>query len=354
MSTGRSLEALPKAHLHLHLEGSARPGTMAELARREGIEPPDFAAFAGWDEFLGLYRTAVACIATLDDLVRVCRELVEDEAADGVRYTEPHVGLFGGGYVPRFGDADEVWAAVREGFSDASAATGVEVKVVFASIRDLPVEMAERAAMFGAEHADDGVAAFGLAGSEHAADASDFAPAAAMAREGGLLVTPHAGELLGARSVVDAIEHLGADRIAHGIRAVEDPDVLRRLAAEGITCDVCLSSNVALGVVDAIERHPLPHLVASGVPVSLGADDRLMFRAGASDQYELARRGVRILRRAARRHRADERHRFGRRARDQGADPGGHRRVARGSRACRVGVRPVRVGTAPRRRHRRR
>jgi adenosine deaminase len=287
--TGRSLRSLPKAHLHLHLEGSARPETMYELATRAGLEARDYRSFSGWDDFLALYRHAIASVLTLDDLARLCRELVEDEAAHGVRYVEPHVGLLGGGYVPRFGSAEEVWSAVREAFVTASDETGVEVNVVVASIRDLPPTMAEEAASFAAAHAGDGIAAFGLAGSEHALPAAAFARAAAIAREAGLLVTPHAGELCGPESVVDALDELGASRIAHGVRASEDPDVLARLASEGVACDVCVTSNVALGVVEHVGDHPLPQLLAAGVPVTLGADDSLMFGSGVADEYELAR-----------------------------------------------------------------
>lgn len=289
MSTGRSLVELPKAHLHLHLEGSARRETMDELAARAGLEARDYRSFSGWDDFLALYRHAVASVLTLDDLVRLCRELVEDEAANGVRYLEPHVSLLGGGYVPRFGSADEVWSAVREGFAVASTETGLEVNVIISSIRDHPPVRAEEAAAFAAAHADDGITAFGLAGSEHVAPAADFARAAAIAREAGLLVTPHAGELCGPESVVDALDELGASRIAHGVRSSEDPDLLARLADQGVACDVCVTSNLALGVVARIGDHPFPQLLAAGVPVTLGADDSLMFGAGIVDEYEQAR-----------------------------------------------------------------
>jgi len=119
--------------------------------------------------------------------------------------------------------------------------------------------------------------------------AEHFARAAAIAREAGLLVTPHAGELCGPDSVVDALDHLGAHRIAHGIRASEDPEVLERLAAGDVACDVCVTSNVALGVVSDLASHPLPTLLEAGVPVTLGADDSLMFGSGLADEYAVAR-----------------------------------------------------------------
>jgi len=284
----RDVRTLPKAHLHLHLEGSARPGTIAELLDAAGHDPHDFSQFGDWDGFLASYVRAISCITSLDSLSRLCRELVEDEAAEGVRYTEPHVGPHS--YALLYGcSADDALAAMVDGFRAGSTATGVEVGLVIGALRDLPPESAEDAASYAAENAGNGVVAFGLAGSEHVAGPELFARAAAIAREAGLLVTPHAGELAGPESVWGALDHMGAHRIAHGVRSVEDPELLARLARDGIACDVCVTSNVALGVVDSVASHPLPQLLAAGVPVTLGSDDQLMFGNRVADEYELAR-----------------------------------------------------------------
>jgi adenosine deaminase len=283
----RDVRALPKANLHLHLEGSARPETVRELGEAAGLDPRDFTVFDGWDGFLAAYVDTMACITSLDAVARICRELVEDEAAEGVAYIEPHVAP--DAYADVFGcSPKDVFAAMHEGFTAGAGVTGVEVGLVVAALRDRPPEFAEARATFAAEHADDGVVGFGLAGSEHLAGAELFAGASAIAHEAGLLVVPHAGELAGPESVRGALDAMSAHRIAHGIRAVEDEKLLERLARERITCDVCLTSNVRIGVVDSIAEHPLPRLLEAGVPVTLGSDDPLMFGSRLADEYALA------------------------------------------------------------------
>jgi adenosine deaminase len=144
-------------------------------------------------------------------------------------------------------------------------------------------------ARFAARHAGNGIHALGLTGDESQFGAEPFAPAFAIARDAGLTVAPHAGELSGPDSVRAAIETLGATRIAHGVRAAEDPELVALLADRGIGLDVCLTSNRILGVVSDLARHPLPRLLNAGVRCSLGADDPLMFGAGLADEYQTAR-----------------------------------------------------------------
>src|SRR4051794_11547099 len=141
----------------------------------------------------------------------------------------------------------------------------------------------------GVGHAGGGVLGFGLSKAERAAGADDFAKAFRIARAGGLVSMPHAGELLGAESVARTVDVLAPARIGHGVRAVESGDVLRRLADAGIACEVCPASNVALGVFSGHEAVPLRPLEDAGVPVVLAADDPLLFGAGLVDQYAAAR-----------------------------------------------------------------
>lgn len=293
----RDVVTLPKAHLHLHLEGSARPATIAELAATEGTTLAGLTDFSTLPEFVACYRLAAATITTPDALARICRELLEDEAAQGVYYTQPMVtpqfyeagGSGEGAHPGGFGTLDDAWGVMRDAFDEASAATGVAWGVLIGAVRTDSVALAERMAHFAADHAGDGVVGFGIAGDEAAVGPEPFARACAVAVEAGLLVVPHAGETMGPPSVRGALD-LGADRLAHGVRAVEDPDLLVRLAAEGITCDVCPTSNVALSVVENLGAHQLPLLLEAGVPVSLGSDDQLFFVNQLADEYELARR----------------------------------------------------------------
>lgn len=286
MTVTRDLAALPKAHLHLHLEGSARPATIAELAAREGIALTDLTAFSNLPEFVERYLIAVSTITRPEDLERVCYELLVDEAAQGVRWCEPMAAPYF--YAPAFGTVDEVWALMRSGFDRAAAETGIAWGVIVGHVRTLPVELAEHTAAWAAAHRDDGVVGFGIAGDEEKVGPEPFSRAFAIAAEAGLLCVPHAGESVGPESVRGALA-LGAHRLAHGVRSVEDPELLRRLADERITCDVCPTSNLKLSVVGDLAQHPLPQLLEAGVPVTLGSDDQLFFGSQVAEEYEVVR-----------------------------------------------------------------
>ena len=287
MPMDRDLSTLPKAHLHLHLEGSARHDTIVELAARCGVGVDTLSAFANLPEFIECYGIAVSVITKGEDLERICYELLLDEAAQGVRWCEPSVAP--DMYAPALGSIDEVWAHMRAGFERGAAETGIRWGAIVSHNRVLPAAHAEHMAAWAAEHTGDGIVGFGIAGDEAAVPIGGFARACAIAAEAGLLVVPHAGETMGPESVLAALA-LGADRLSHGIRAVEDRDLMARLAEEEVTCDVCPTSNVRLGVVAHIEEHPLPALLDAGVPISLGSDDQLFFGSLVADEYAITRR----------------------------------------------------------------
>jgi len=144
-------------------------------------------------------------------------------------------------------------------------------------------------ARLAAQFAGQGVIGFGLSNDERRGAAADFERAFRIADRAGLLLAPHAGELVGPASVTAALEALHADRLGHGVRSAEDPRLIERLAEENITCEVCPSSNVSLGVAPDEAAVPLRKLVESGVPVALGADDPLLFGQRLVKQYEIAR-----------------------------------------------------------------
>jgi adenosine deaminase len=286
--TARSAVALPKAHLHIHLEGSVRPATLKELAGRQGVSLEDFWAFRDEYEFYDRYVLVSKAIAEPNDLVRVCRELVEDEAAEGVAYTQP--GIAPQVYVPRFGTRADVFELMAEGFAQGSAATGVAVGPMIEVDVSRSVGAAEEMAAFAADRRSRGVAAFGIATAfDPTPDYRPFARASEIARGAGLKFVPHAGEHDPADTVRQSLDFLRADRIAHGIRAVDDPTLLRRLANHGVACDVCPTSNVRLKAVPSIQAHPLPLMLEAGVPVTLNADDPLFFGSGVAGEYEVAR-----------------------------------------------------------------
>lgn len=282
----RSLHDLPKAHLHLHLEGSARPPTIDELALAASVALTDLLEFTTLGEFVERYQIAVSAITTPADLERICYELMVDEAAQGVVWSEPMVTpQF---YEGAFGSLDEVWAHMKTGFERAADETGISWGALIGHVRTQPVELAERMATWAAAHADDHVVGFGIAGDEQLAGPELFGRACAVAADAGLLVVPHAGETVGPESVTGALA-LGAHRLAHGVRAVEDADVLARLADEDIACDVCPTSNLKLSVVPHLDEHPLLTMLDAGVPVTLGSDDQLFFGSQVAEEYEVAR-----------------------------------------------------------------
>ncbi|WP_330455994.1 adenosine deaminase [Streptomyces sp. NBC_00820] len=287
--TRHGLAALPKAELHLHLEASMRPGTAAELADRAGRPLPPAGPFAGLGAFVHAYERARDLVGTLDDLHRVARELVEEAAAQGVVWTEVHV--FPPTYAGRLGPDEGVLDAVLDGLRAGSAAVGgaSAAGVVLGVNRGLPMSAAERSLALAIRYRDAGVVALGLAGDEANHPAERFADIFARARDAGLPAVPHGGEGAGADSVRACVEALGARRVSHGVRAVEDPHLLAELAERQICLDVCPTSNVQLAVFPSLSRHPLPRLLAAGVPVTLNSDGPLFTGSSLLQEYELVR-----------------------------------------------------------------
>ena len=283
----RSLVALPKAHLHLHLEGSFPAHAVQALALRRGRPFQSPHCYQDVEHFFSAYLQVPALVESLDELAELCRCLIVAEAAQGVVYVEPAIEPQL--YAPRLGSTETVLRAVLEAFAEAQASTGVEVGALFTVNTDQGTDGAAEAARLAARFAGRGVVAFGTAGFVEPAGLARFTGPVAQARAAGLRIVCHAGQTGGPESVRDALEHLRPDRIAHGVQAAQDPALLWRLADEGVVCDVCPSSNVALGVVPDLARHPLPVMLLAGVAVTLSADDELFFGSSVTDQYELAR-----------------------------------------------------------------
>jgi adenosine deaminase len=285
----RSLDCLPKAHLHLHLEGAMRPATLAELAGERDERPPHFGGFTSFEHFNALHGAAARLVreGPRRNLLRLVREVVEDAAADGAVWIEPHFNPL------TYEDDPDAALDLLDEVIDQGRRTGVRLGVGFGILvfarRNADPSHAVETARLAARRSGDGVVSFGLAGDETRQTAESFAEAFAIARDAGLIPAPHAGELAGPASVRAALDVLGARRIAHGVRAIEDPALLARLAAEGVVLDVCPTSNVALGVVASLSAHPLPLLLQAGVRCTLNADDPLLFGLGVLQEYETAR-----------------------------------------------------------------
>jgi adenosine deaminase len=283
----RDLARLPKAHLHVHLEGAMRPSTLADLSAAAGVAVPTVRGYASFSEFGLQYRAASALITTEDDLRRVVREVVDDAADDGALWVEPH--FYPPRYVGQLGSSDEVLQIAIDEGQRAAAARGIGCGIMVSALREFDPAEAVELAKLAARHAGAGVVSFGLAADEALYPPEPFAEAFAVARDAGLISAPHAGELAGPASVYGALDALGAQRICHGIRAIEDPALVDRLATDEIVLDVCPTSNVMLAVVPSFDEHPLVRLLDAGVRCTLNGDDPLLFGPGLLGEYELAR-----------------------------------------------------------------
>ncbi|TQS16554.1 adenosine deaminase [Microbispora hainanensis] len=294
----RPLNTLPKAHLHLHFTGSMRHSTLIELAREQGVHLPDALVEdwppklratdeRGWFRFQRLYDIARSVLRRREDVYRLLREAAEDEAREGSRWLEIQVDP--SGYAQRFGGLTETLELVLDATEKAARQAGIGMAVIVAANRIRHTLDARTLARLAAHYEGRGVVGFGLSNDERRGRARDFEHAFRIARRAGLLAVPHGGELLGAASVAECLDDLGADRIGHGVRAAESPRLMERLADRQITCEVCPLSNVGLGVAERPEDVPLRRLFDAGVPIALGADDPLLFGARLLPQYELAR-----------------------------------------------------------------
>ena len=290
----RLVAAMPKAELHLHLDGSLRIDTALELARTRGIDAPtDAAGMAAalmapmpcidQAELLRAFDLPIALMQDAESLERITAELVETKAAEGVRYVEIRWG-------PRLHEArglalvDGI-AAVVAGAQSAGTRTGTVVRLICTALRshdpDGNVVLAATAARFR----DDGLTGFDLAGPEAAyPDPLTHGKAFAAARAGGLRITVHAGEWGGAAQVRRALD-VAPERIAHGPRAIDDPALCEELIARGVSLDLCPTSNWQAGIVPTLADHPLARLHRRGVPVTLNTDDTTVSDISLSQEY---------------------------------------------------------------------
>jgi adenosine deaminase len=286
---------LPKAELHVHHVGSASPQAVAQLAERHAGSTPvpadpdelaEYFTFTDFAHFVEVYLTVVDLIRTPEDVWTLTYEVARDLAAQNVRYAEltvtPYSTVTRGVAAPAFCEA------IEDARHRAEADFGVVLRWCF----DIPGEAGPAAAELTLEIAlsdrPDGLVSFGLGGPEIGVPREQFAPYFAKARAAGLHSVPHAGESTGPDTVWDAIRHLGAERIGHGIAAARDPELLAYLAGAGIALEVCPTSNVRTRSVRSLAEHPLPALVAAGVPVTINSDDPPMFSTTLNDEYLIA------------------------------------------------------------------
>jgi aminodeoxyfutalosine deaminase len=275
---------LPKAELHVHLEGSVEPETLHELDPDTPVEElRAIYQYADFDAFLKAFGAVGKRLRTPEDYALITRRLLERLAAQNVRYAE--IILAAGVVLWK----EQEFAPIFDAVAAAAAASPVQVRWIFDAVRQFGVEAAMQVARWAAERQDRGVVAFGIGGSEERGPAEWFRDVFAWAKSAGLHLTAHAGEGTTPQSIWAALE-IGAERIGHGISAIEDPVLMRHLREHDIPLEICITSNLVTGVVPRVEDHPVRRLFDAGVPITLNTDDPAMFRCTLAGEYEIAAR----------------------------------------------------------------
>jgi aminodeoxyfutalosine deaminase len=290
MNAGRT----PKIELHVHLEGTIRPRALLGIARRNGVRLPannedqlaELYQFKDFEHFLGLWLMTTCAVQTEADF----RQVVVDYAAEAVGYGAVYIeGIFTPAERITGGASwDEVFTGFCDGAAQARDTYGIEIRLTPDIPRSLGLDIAMETVRYSVKYRDRGIVGIGIGGPEASWPPKPFGPAFLLAKENGLGSVPHAGEVSGPESIRGAIEVLRADRIRHGIRAVEDPNLLRELAERRIVCDVCPISNVRTRAVDSLDAHPLTQMIEAGVLCSISTDDPAMFDTDLLYEYEVA------------------------------------------------------------------
>ena len=289
------LDALPKAELHLHLEGSIRPQTAAELAARHGVKlaPEEVSARYNYSNFAGFieaFKWVTSFLREPEDYALITRKLAEELVGQNVIYAE--ITISAGVMLRRMQNVEANFTAIREA-SESVLYRHLRTAWIFDATRQFGPEAASEAARTAAKLHRAGVTAFGMGGDELAFPAAHFRPAFDLARNEGLRIVCHAGELGGPESVREAVEILGAERVGHGIAMMHDPALAASLATRHVVLENCISSNVCTGALakqtgkpDAsVVDHPLAQLLAHGSLVTLSSDDPAMFHTDLLTEY---------------------------------------------------------------------
>jgi adenosine deaminase/aminodeoxyfutalosine deaminase len=276
------LRQLAKAELHLHLEGSVDAETIREIdpaVSNEEIE--EVFAFPNFLGFLKSYAWICKRMTHPAHYAIATRRLLEKLADQNVRYAE--ITISAGVIIWKKEDFAAVYSAVQK----EAERSAVSVRWIIDAVRQFPLEDARRVVELAAQRVGDGAVAIGIGGDEARGPALLFKDLFAEARDRGLRLTAHAGESAGAPSVRQALE-IGAERIGHGIRAIEDPELVETLRTRRIPLEICITSNLATGVVSTLAEHPVRRLFDAGVPIILNTDDPALFRTSLDREFEIA------------------------------------------------------------------
>lgn len=287
--------AEPKIELHVHLEGTVRPATLLQIARRNDVALPasteaDLAAlyeFRDFQRFIEVWVMTTNCLRTGEDFRQVVVDYAAEAARCGAVYLE---GIFSPAErVIRGVSWGDIFTGFCDGVDEARERYGVVVRFTPDITRGFNPDIACDVARHSVRYRDRGVVGLGLGGPEADWPPRLYADAFAIATDGGLGLVPHAGEAAGPESIREALDY-GAHRLRHGIRAVEDPELLAEIVARNVVLDVCPTSNLRTKVVASLEEHPLPQLVAAGALCSISTDDPAMFHTDLAREYAVAAR----------------------------------------------------------------
>jgi adenosine deaminase len=289
---------LPKAELHVHLDGSLRPLTMLELGAERGVAMPavDEAALFDYmvvsqarnlEEYLDRFHLTLSIMQDAPAIERIAYELAEDHARENVRYVEAR-------FCPILNadgelDAHEALEAVLAGLKRAEQDFAIQTGVIVCALRSLPASVSTDMAELAVAYADKGVCAFDVAGAEAGNPVKNHLDALHTADAAGLPITIHAGEGFGAASIRQAVDDGRAGRIGHGTRLLEDPALLAQVRDAGIALEVCQTSNVQTRVAPSHAEHPLKHYYDEGLTVCICTDNRLMSGVTLTEEFERAR-----------------------------------------------------------------
>ena len=296
----RFIAAMPKAELHVHLEGTVRPRTLLMLAQKHGTTLPavdeaglaDFFRFRNFPHFVEVYMAVCDCLRDAADFELIVREFGEDAARQNIRYLEvhfnpePHVRKRNVSFA-------EMLVGMNRGRAAVKAQWGVEMRWIADGVRDAEsglVSVDTTVSWIAGLDPAAGVVALGLGGNEVGHPPGPFARAFARARDAGLHVVAHAGETTGPETIRASLRELHAERVGHGISAVDDATLVAELIASGIPLEVCPTSNVRTGVVATMVMHPFRLLDEAGVMVTVNSDDPALFGVSLTDEYRVLAR----------------------------------------------------------------
>lgn len=282
-----------KAELHCHIEGTAHPSLVLSQAAKYGVKTDDYIdavkgyTWTDFASFLKAYDFAASLFRSPEDYIELVKDYYLRIAADDAIYAEMFASP---DHAKRIGCSYKILIeAISEGINLAKHETGIDGRIIVVGVRHCGAESVESAAALAMQNPHPMVTGFGMAGDERFGNAKDFSKAFKIAADAGLRLTSHAGEFCGAKSIVDTLNYLNVERIGHGVRAIEDLNLVKRIAEEGIILEVCPGSNIALGVFTSFDNHPFRKLEQAGCKMTLNSDDPPHFHTSLKAEYDIAK-----------------------------------------------------------------